>query len=192
VTRCLPKHSGRKIEELNLVCGSRGEATKQEGSPMRALSQWDYPSPTADGALAQNTLLLGRGQPPRQTTMPLTTYPTTATGRRASSSRPRSRRLTGCRTVDIRSSRRARLPSRRLSVNSLGGDRRRRAGREGGRADLDSAAAQHVFAAMLSATSERPLERNNRPRTGHSGVASRARRRQYGRHLGSDNRTCSP
>ena len=30
---------------------------------------------TADGALAQNTLLLGRGQPPRQTTVPLTTYP---------------------------------------------------------------------------------------------------------------------
>ena len=30
---------------------------------------------TADGALAQNTLLLGRGQPPRQTTGPLTTYP---------------------------------------------------------------------------------------------------------------------
>ena len=134
MTRCLPKHSGSKIEELNLVCGSRGGATKQEGSPMRALSQWDYPSPTADGALAQNTLLLGRGQPPRQTTMPLTTYPTTATGRRASSSRPRSRRLTGCRTVAIRSSRRARLPSPRFSVNSLGGERRRRAGR----ADLDS------------------------------------------------------
>jgi hypothetical protein len=70
---------------------------------MRALSQWDYPSPTADGALAQNTLLLGRGQPPRQTTMPLTTYPTTATGRRASSSRPRSpqayRMPNGCYTV---------------------------------------------------------------------------------------------
>jgi hypothetical protein len=30
---------------------------------------------TADGALAQNTLLLGRAQPPRQTTVPLTTYP---------------------------------------------------------------------------------------------------------------------
>jgi hypothetical protein len=30
---------------------------------------------TADGALAQNTILLGRGQPPRQTTVPLTTYP---------------------------------------------------------------------------------------------------------------------
>jgi hypothetical protein len=26
-------------------------------------------------ALAQNTLLIGRGQPPRQTTVPLTTYP---------------------------------------------------------------------------------------------------------------------
>jgi hypothetical protein len=30
---------------------------------------------TSDGALAQNTLLLGRGQPPRQTTVPLTTNP---------------------------------------------------------------------------------------------------------------------
>jgi hypothetical protein len=30
---------------------------------------------TADSALAQNTLLLGRGQPPRQTTVPLTTNP---------------------------------------------------------------------------------------------------------------------
>ena len=29
----------------------------------------------ADGAFAQNTLLLGRGQPPRQTTVPLTTSP---------------------------------------------------------------------------------------------------------------------
>jgi hypothetical protein len=31
---------------------------------------------TAHGALAQNTLLLGRGQPPRQTTRPLQGYPT--------------------------------------------------------------------------------------------------------------------
>ncbi len=30
---------------------------------------------TFDGALAQNTLLLGRGQPPRQTTAPLQGYP---------------------------------------------------------------------------------------------------------------------
>jgi len=30
---------------------------------------------TAQEALAQNTLLLGRGQPPRQTIVPLTTYP---------------------------------------------------------------------------------------------------------------------
>ena len=30
---------------------------------------------TANSALAQNTLLLGRGQPPRQTTVPLTTNP---------------------------------------------------------------------------------------------------------------------
>src|SRR4029077_10459503 len=56
-----------------------GGATKQEGSPMRALTLvlaiGLAVAPTADGALAQNTLLLGRGQPPRQTTVPLTTYP---------------------------------------------------------------------------------------------------------------------
>ena len=37
---------------------------------------------TADGALAQNTLLLGRGQPPRQTTVQLPGYPNYVTGRR--------------------------------------------------------------------------------------------------------------
>jgi hypothetical protein len=51
----------------------------QIGGPMRALAIVIgiglAGAMTAQEALAQNTLLLGRGQPPRQTTVPLTTNP---------------------------------------------------------------------------------------------------------------------
>jgi hypothetical protein len=84
---------------------------------------------TADGALAQNTLLLGRGQPPRQTTVPLTTSRTFGnrpSGQFFAPAQPQAYRMPNGRYTVITPSPLAQPPT---FVNSLGGDRRRRVGR---------------------------------------------------------------
>jgi hypothetical protein len=61
------------LSETYIVEGGRG-ATGREDPPMRPVTLVfgiGLALATTHGALAQNTLLLGRGQPPRQTTAPL-------------------------------------------------------------------------------------------------------------------------
>jgi hypothetical protein len=97
---------------------------------------------TADGALAQNTLLLGRGQPPRQTTVPLTTNPNYGnrpSGQFFAPAQPEAYRMPNGRYTVVTPSPLAPATDAPSTVWPVID--------EGGRTEsrLDSAATQHIF-----------------------------------------------